>query len=376
MKKRLLYSLLTMGFMAPTILNSITLQTDKSIHSVVLAAGEGSRFKTGITKLIAPICGQPLVVYTCSLMEKLGYPTTAVIGYQKEKVKAAIDNAHLKNMYFAEQKQQLGTGHALAASKDTWQAQNILVLNGDMPLITQDIIGKVADEHFKNNAAITIVTSYNIDPANAFGRIVNIGNKIKIVEKKHFTHDIKEYPYVNVGVYLINRSFLDTYLSSIKQNEKTNEFYITDLVEIASEHNLPVHTIALPFDPFYGVNTFQELAQVEQITHDNLIKYWNDRGVRFISPQTITIDYNVKIGKGTVIHAGAQLINGTQIGEFCTINSGAVLDNSLLGNTVSIGANAVLHNSSIETNRIVAPLTHIGSPFVLPGTISQLLQAK
>ncbi|MCX5921816.1 MAG: NTP transferase domain-containing protein [Candidatus Dependentiae bacterium] len=318
------------------------------VQAIILAAGQGSRLKTGITKLITPICGQPMVLYTVALMQKLSIPTTIVIGYQKELVQQAIESANIPNLLFAKQAEQLGTGHALLCSKETWHANNILVMNGDMPLITPDIITQLCLEHQKNNAAISIVTSYNVDPANAFGRIVQQGDSIKIVEKKHFTFSITDYPYVNAGIYLINRAFLETFLSTIKQNEKTNEFYITDLVEIASNHQLPVITMPFPFELLNGVNTFEELATVEQIKRNELIHYWMANGIRFTAPHTVHLDLNATIGRGTVINAGVQLLNNTKIGEFCTIHPHAVLDNATLENKVIVGAQSVIENVIIK----------------------------
>lgn len=338
-------------------LNTISPAAPSPVQAVVLAAGQGSRLKTGITKMITPICGQPMVLYTIKLLESLHMPITAVIGFQKELVKAAIEQANITDLSFAEQIEQLGTGHALLASKATWHADTILVLNGDMPLIDANTINTLLAEHTKNNAAITIATSYNIDPANTYGRIVQENDIVKIIEKKHFTYSIEEFPYVNVGVYVINRSFLELYLDRVEQNSSTHEFYITDLVEIASRNKLNAVTVPLAFDQFYGVNTFQELATAEEIKRTDLIHYWMAQGVRFIAPRTVHLDYNVVIGRGTVISAGVQLLNGTTIGEFCSLMPHAVVDHSHLENSVTIGAQSVIVDEFIPQGRVVPPLS-------------------
>lgn len=339
--------------------NNITLssQTPTSVQAIVLAAGQGSRLKTGITKMITPICGQPMVLYTIKLLESLHMPITVVIGFQKDLVQTAIEQAHIKDLFFAEQTEQLGTGHALLASKSTWNADTILVLNGDMPLINANTIDSLLAEHAKHNAAITVATSYNVDPTNTYGRIVQENGIVKIIEKKHFTYAIQDHPYVNVGVYVINRSFLEQYLDRIKQNSSTNEFYITDLVEIASSNQLNAATVALPFDQFYGVNTFQELATVEEIKRTELIHHWMGQGVRFISPKNVHIDYNVLIGRGTVIYPGVQLFNGATIGEFCTLMPNVVVDHSHLEHTVTIGAQSIITNEFISKGTVLLPMS-------------------
>lgn len=333
--------------------------SNQSVQAIVLAAGQGSRLKTGITKMITPICGQPMVLYTIKLLESLHMPITAVIGYQKELVRNAIEQAHVTNLSFAEQTEQLGTGHALLASKHTWNCDTILVLNGDMPLIDAHTINTLLTHHAQNNAAISVATSYTIDPANTYGRIVQEEGIIKIIEKKHFTYNIEDHPYVNVGVYVINRSFLEQYANTIQQNSTTQEFYITDLVEIASRNNLIATTIPLPFDQFYGVNTFQELSIAEEKKRTELIQYWMNNGVRFIAPQTVHLDYNVVIARGTVIYPGVQLLNGTRIGEFCTIMPHAILDNSTLEHLVTIGAHSVIMDECIPQNSSIPPLSYI-----------------
>lgn len=340
--------------MNSTLFASTPLISNKSICAVILAAGQGSRLKTGITKLITPICGQPMALYTVRLMQQLSIPTTVIIGYQKEAVKNAIDSAHIPGLFFAEQLEQLGTGHALLCSKDTWHADNILVMNGDMPLVSAEIINKLCSEHFKTNAAISFITCLNVDPANAFGRIIQTNGHIKIVEKKHFVGDINNHPYVNAGIYLINRHFLETFLTNIQQNETTQEFYITDLVELASNNNLPVTTVTFPFERLNGVNTFAELAIVEQIKRDELIAHWMAQGVRFIAPHTVHIDLDVKIGRGTVISSGVQLLNGTTIGEFCTIAPHAVLDHATLENNITIGAHSFLCDAHVTKDTTLA----------------------
>lgn len=321
--------------------------THSTMQAVVLAAGHGSRLKTGISKMITPICGQAMVVYPLKVLEAMGIATTVVVGYQKELVCATIDKAQIKKIQYAEQTVQLGTGHALLASKHTWVSDTILVLNGDMPLINSRTIEQLYAEHRRTKATVTIATSHNVDPANTFGRIVVENNHIKIVEKKHFIYDIQAYPQVNVGMYIVDRTFLEAHADKVQQNNITQEFYITDLVEIASRNDLSVAILQFPFDLFHGVNTFQELAAVEHIKHDELVHYWMSQGVRFMMPHTNYLDLDVSIGRGTVIYPGVQLFNATAIGEFCTIKSNAVLDGVTLRDRSTVEAFALVEKEII-----------------------------
>jgi bifunctional UDP-N-acetylglucosamine pyrophosphorylase/glucosamine-1-phosphate N-acetyltransferase len=340
-------------------MNSTIKRNAPSVQAIILAAGQGSRLKTGITKMITPICGQPMVLYPVQLLASLQIPTTVVIGYQKDLVHASIAQAKLNNVSFAEQKEQLGTGHALLAAQTFWTGDTLLVLNGDMPCIDRTTIEKLIAHHTQHNAAITIATSYNTDPENTFGRIVHENGILKIVEKKHFTYSIEQFPYVNVGIYVINRSFVERYAHHIQQNSSTHEFYITDLVALAGEHNLLATSIELPFETCYGVNTFQELAIVEDIKRTQLITYWMNQGVRFIAPHTVHIDHTVILTRGCVIYPGVQLLGNSRIEEFCTIMPHAVVQDSHIDINSLIGAHSVLSDTYIEKNATIAPLSYL-----------------
>jgi len=297
-------------------------------QAIVLAAGHGSRFKTGITKQIVSICGQPMIIYPLHILQRCNIPTTVVTGYQRELVEQAIENAHINSISYAIQEKQNGTGHALQCSQSFWSAENILVMNGDMPLITTDIIAQLCNQHQQHNAAISFVITKNTDPKLAFGRIVQNKDYIAIVEAKHFIGDINKHPYVNAGLYLIRRSFLENFLSTVEKNEQTSEFYITDLVHIASNNKLPVTTLEVPFDPVRGVNTLKELAIAEQLKQKEIIEYWMTQGVRFHLPDTIRVDVRVTIGVGTEIGAGVHLLGSTTIGKQCTIAPYTILMNA------------------------------------------------
>lgn len=298
----------------------------ENLQAVILAAGKSSRFNTDYSKLTTPICGVPMIVHSLAPLVALDVPITVVVGYKKDDIQQTITDAGITNVLCAEQQQQLGTGHALLASQETWQADNLVVINGDMPLVTVDIIHALYKKHCEKKAAISIVVTHCLDPEIAYGRIVEKNGSIEIIEAKHFTYNMEDYPYVNAGIYLISRSFLEQYKDELTHNEITHECYITDLVKIASDHGLPVTTSVAPFNRIYGVNTLKQLADVEEIKSMELIEYWMKRGVRFIKPHTIHLDCDVTIGQNTVIYPGAQLYHGTTIGKNCLIGPYTALD--------------------------------------------------
>jgi len=300
---------------------------NNDIQSVILAAGEGSRFKTGISKLIYPIGGQAMVVYPIKLMQNLNISTSLIVGFQQNKVKKAVKDAGIIETNFMEQKEQLGTGHALLCSKPVWHAKNILVLNGDGPMLTKKVIEDLCKTHIDSNAAISFIVSHFVGEGR-YGRIVDTNNIVKIVEAKHFAYKKTDYPHINAGIYLINRAFLEEYLTKVKQNEVTNEFYLTDLVEIASKNNLPVKMVVAPYDTIRGVNTLKELYDAQHIKQTEKIEKLMANGVQFNNPLTVHLDINVTIAPRTYIDTGVQLRGNTTIGKECRIGAYAILENA------------------------------------------------
>lgn len=314
-----------------------------SFKAIVLAAGSSTRFKTpGKSKLLAPICGQPMIGYPIKLFETLNIPTVVVIGYLRDQVRNALEAIAHKPLTFVVQEEQLGTGHALLCTQDHWDADHIILINGDMPLVTPETIQELIDKHQSTNAALTLSVAHCVDPSIAYGRIVTENGITKIVEKKHFTYAIEDFPMVNCGIYIINRAFLENHLKAVEQNELTHEFYVTDLVELASKNNLPVSLVETSFQVTHGVNTFQQLAHVEHLKRKELLNHFMTNGVRFILPETTRIDLEVQIGAGTVIGAGAELLGSTHIGTNCTI-----------------GSHCILKNASIKDDSVIKPFTTV-----------------
>lgn len=331
----------------------------EKIQAVILAAGRSKRFNTGKSKLAEIICGQEMILYSTILFEKLQLPTTVVVGYERDVIQALITKHH-QSINFVVQEEQKGTGHALLCTKNMWQKDHILVMNGDMPLVTSDIIEQLAQKHLESNASITFATAHNSNPSlTGYGRVIQEGHNIKIIEAKDFHNDTHEHCCVNAGIYLIKKEFLQSAIEKIEQSTVTKEFYITDLVKIASDNDLLVKTINVPFDAIRGVNDFKELWSVEQIKRSELISYWMEHGVRFYAAQTVHVDLNVSIGAGSYIGSGVHIINGSRVGSNCHIEAFSILDNTIIEDNVIIRYHSALVNSKIETSCQIGPFAHI-----------------
>jgi bifunctional UDP-N-acetylglucosamine pyrophosphorylase / glucosamine-1-phosphate N-acetyltransferase len=333
---------------------------EKNIQAIVLAAGRSTRFNTGKTKLAEKICGQEMILYATTLLETFNVPIVVVVGHNRDVVQDIITARHRSTINFVIQHEQKGTGHALLCTKDSWHNDHILIINGDMPLITADIIDQLAQKHLESNADITFVTAHNSDPSlTGYGRVVQEDHKIRIIEPKEFHGDTHEHCCINAGIYLFKKEFLVQSIEKIERSSVTQEFYLTDLIKIASDNDCSVKTVNVPFDAIRGVNDFKELWSVEQIKRSELIRYWMEHGVRFYAAQNVHIDLNVTIGAGTYISSGVHIINGSKVGNNCHIEPFSIVSNAMIAANTFVHSHSVISNSTIHESCQIGPFAHI-----------------
>lgn len=333
----------------------------REMQAIVLAAGKSTRFNTGNTKLIEKVCGQEIILYPLSVLQELTIPTTLVVGFQKNKIKAAVEKSYPDTITYLEQEEINGTAGALRVLQSRFQSPHILVMKADVPLINADIIESLYAQHTTTGAAVSFVTAHNGDPTGfSYSRVLKKGAQIFVRKTVELSHkEIQDLCCVNAGIYLFSRSFLEKELPKIEKNSTTHEYHVSDLINVATQEGYTVTTTTVPFDHIRGVNTHQELWAMEQIKRSELIKYWMDRGVRFSSAHTIHMDLDVKIGSGTFIGCSAHLLSGTKIGTGCTVGPFTILEKSIIGNNSTIHPHSVLSNATIGENTEIGPFAHV-----------------
>lgn len=327
-------------------------------RAVVLAAGKSTRFKTKKSKLLFNICGRSMILYPVKALEALDIPQTIILGSQAEHIKEEIVNAHIKNVTFVEQLEQKGTGHAVICSADTWDQENILIMSGDTPLVTSEHLRRLIFRHHEANAVVTFVTTMVMDPTG-YGRIIEEDGLVQIVEEKDCSAEQRRIVRVNAGLYVIARDFLEKNINKLTPSPVTGEIYLVDLIKLASDAGLPVNMLSVPFDDVRGVNTLQELWEVEQIKRSELIRYWMHRGVRFELAQSIHLDIDIEIGAGSFIGTGVHLLRGTRIGEECFIGAFSIVANSVIGDETTVHSHSVIQDSTIGSSVHVGPFARI-----------------
>jgi len=244
----------------------------KKDQFIILAAGKGVRLnQPDLPKVLVPLKGKPLILRLLFEIQKIikNQKPVIVVGFLAEKVKRTLGNRY----NYALQEPQLGTAHAVKAAKDAVKAENVLVLYGDMPFISENAIRKLMRLHHDKQSLLSIFTTiapgFEEDLASFkfFGRVIrNFKNEIiKITEFKDCSEREKEIKEVNPGIYIFNSEWLWKNLKKIKNKNEQKEYYLGDIVEIAIGQNIAIHSLEIPFREVIGINTMEDLERAEKM---------------------------------------------------------------------------------------------------------------
>jgi UDP-N-acetylglucosamine diphosphorylase/glucosamine-1-phosphate N-acetyltransferase len=237
-----------------------------ALSSIILAAGKGTRMKSDLAKVLHLLGGRPLIRYSIDLARRVGSEKIcAVIGHQADQVRAAIQD---RDIVFVEQRELLGTGHAVMQAKEVFRGYEgtILILCGDVPLLSLSTTQALIDAHEQQKAAVTVMTVILEDPGS-YGRIVKdgAGAICKIVEAKDATAEEKKIGEINTGIYCVESAVLFDAVSRIGNANIQKEYYLTDMIEIAIGNNLKVQSfLALEPAEVMGINTPEDLEKAMQ----------------------------------------------------------------------------------------------------------------
>lgn len=339
----------------------------ESLASVVLAAGKGTRMKSALIKVLHPIAGQPMITWPVTAAREAGSdPIVLVIGHQANAVQGTFRGA--KDILCAMQEEQLGTGHAVACALDALSGfrGTILILCGDTPLLRTETLKNMLAYHRDNSAAITVLTAMMDDPYG-YGRVVRdaAGRVTRIVEQKDADPEEQEIREINSGIYCMDSDFLYANIKAIGNNNAQQEYYLTDLLAIAVRKELTCLAIlAADADEIMGVNDRIQLASAGRILRSRINREHMLNGVTIIDPENTYIDQGVTIGCDTTIHPGCSIGGGTVIGEGCLIDGGVSITGCRIGDDCHIKAASVLEDSELGEDVTIGPMAHLR-----PGTV-------
>lgn len=314
---------------------------------IILAAGQGTRMKSELPKVLHKISGKPMLYYSIKEALKLSDDITVVLYHQFEKVKKEMEK-YFSNINFVIQDHQNFPGTGGAVMNIVPKYSKVLVLNGDMPLIQ-------ASELEKFDLDATIVMSVlELQSADGYGRvIIENGNVKKIVEQKDALIDELAITTANAGIYQFETKFLLENLPKLNNNNNQKEYYITDLVEMAIKEGKILKPIIVNEENFKGVNSKVELADAEVIHQNRIKKEFLKAGVIMRLPDTIYIEEEVQIEGETIIENGVSLLGTSKIIN-SHIKTNSVIENSLIENS-DVGPMARIRPDSKIIN------THIGN---------------
>ena len=314
--------------------------------------------KSSTSKVLHEIFHKPLVYYPIEAARYAGAQEVClVVGHKSEEVMKTFGDT----VKYALQAERLGTGHAVMQAMDfIGDDGEILVLYGDTPLITAQTIEKMLAFHRKKKNAVTVLSALVDDPTG-YGRIVRDESKhfVKIVEQKDATDEEKRITEINGGMYVFEAKHLKSALSKITNNNKQQEYYLTDTIEILLQEGYNVDAIAIMNpDDILGVNSREQLAQATAIMKQRINRKHMDNGVTLIDPHHTYIDPEVEIGQDTVIEPGCIIEGNTSIGENCIIGYNTKIRNCTVGNRVAIES-SMLIDSQIDEGCHIGPFAYI-----------------
>lgn len=334
----------------------------KSLASIVLAAGKGTRMKSDLIKVLHPAAGVPMIAWPVAAARDAGSdPVVLVIGHQANAVQGAFRGA--ADIRCAMQEEQLGTGHAVACGLDALPGfqGTVLILCGDTPLLRAETVKSMVAYHHDNRAAITVLTALMDDPYG-YGRVVRdtSGRVTRIVEQKDADPEEQEIREINSGIYCMDSDFLFANIKGIGNDNAQGEYYLTDLLAIAVRKGLVC--LALPTadaDEIMGVNDRVQLAEAARILRRRINRGHMLNGVTLINPDQTYIDQGVTIGADTTIHPGCHIGGGTVIGCGCEIETGVSITGCRIGNDCHIKAASVMEDSELGEDVAVGPMAHL-----------------
>jgi bifunctional UDP-N-acetylglucosamine pyrophosphorylase/glucosamine-1-phosphate N-acetyltransferase len=330
-------------------------------HVVILAAGKGTRMKSAQPKVLHRVAGQPLVEHVLACAATI-HPrtTTVVIGHRAETLMSAL--ARHEGLTFVVQEPQLGTAHALMAAERALAGQTgtLVLLSGDVPLLTPGTLQRLVDRHMATGASATVVTAIVDDP-KGYGRIVRSGEQIaRIVEQKDASPAEREIREINSGIYAFSLEGLFDAVRGIAAENAQKEYYLPDLVAVYRERESIVETVTVSNpDEIRGINSRLELAAVSRIVRDQKTTELMASGVTIEDPATTYVDAGVTVGSDTILHPGISIEGTTAIGAGCEIHSGARIVDSRIGDRVTILNHCIITNAIVADDASIGPFAHL-----------------
>ena len=319
-----------------------------NISIIILAAGKGSRMKSPKAKVLHSISGKPMLYHIIKASEEISNDITVVVAHQKERVIEEM-SALFDDINFVVQDAENFPGTGGAMKNVAPKNEKVLVLNGDMPLITAEAL-----QGFLDTQADVIMSIFDLENPTGYGRVIIDNNQVQyIVEQKDANEKELLTTTVNAGIYAFSKAVIEKYIPLLKNDNAQEEYYLTDLIAMAKADGLTIAPLLVDEEHFKGVNSKKDLADSEEIMQDRIRTHWMNAGVIMQLPSTIYIESTVVFEGESIIENGCRITGETLIKD-SHIKSGSVIEDSIVKNS-DVGPLAHLRPASYIED------THIGN---------------
>lgn len=328
-------------------------------YAIILAAGQGSRMKSKLYKVLHPVAGKPMVEHVVGQVEAAGSDRiVTIVGFGAEQVKEHLGD----RSEYALQAEQLGTGHAVLQAESLLKDKDgiTLVICGDTPLLTAETLNDLFDYHQEKGAKVTILTAVAEDPTG-YGRVLrdDLGIVTRIVEQKDATQEEARVQEINTGTYCFDNKMLFDALTKVGTANAQGEYYLPDVIEIMKSKGQIVAAYRMKkLEEALGVNDRIALAEAAETMRNRINRKHMENGVTLLDPKNTYIDVDVEIGRDTIIEAGVSLKGKTVIGEDCYIGSNSEISDSILGDRIKVTSSNI-ESSEMASDSNIGPYSHL-----------------
>lgn len=328
----------------------------KDVHVVILAAGKGTRMNSKKAKVLQLLAGKAMICHLLDKLLSLGVDKISlVVGYQSDEVRKALQDDY-PMLGFFEQKEQLGTAHALNQARDVFSKNGrTLVLLGDCPLLEENTLSQLLQQQGN-----VLLSSVFVNP-HGYGRVLqdDKGNVIKIIEEKDATEKEKSIDLVNTGVMLFNNEDLFQCIDFIKNNNKQEEYYLTDIAEIFYEKNIKMTTVSAHSQEVLGINDRFHLAEAEALLRARAAEDLMRQGATLLDPLRIDVEGSVVVGRDVVIEPNVFFKGNVVLGDGVRIESGARLIDCEIGAESVVLAMSIIEQAQVAEGVQIGPFARI-----------------
>ncbi|OGT32220.1 MAG: UDP-N-acetylglucosamine diphosphorylase/glucosamine-1-phosphate N-acetyltransferase [Gammaproteobacteria bacterium RIFCSPHIGHO2_12_FULL_35_23] len=333
-----------------------------NISIVILAAGEGTRMRSQLPKVLQRLAGKPLLAHVIETVMQISKAITVVYGHGGEQVKQALA---AYDVNWVEQKQQLGTGHAVLQALPTVTHDKVLVLYGDVPLISVTTLKNlIAQTPEKGIGWLTA----KVKKPSGLGRIIRdaANNPVAIVEEKDASAAQQAITEINTGICLLPVKNLKTWLPNLKNKNVQGEYYLTDVFAMAIAEKLPIITLNPTVNhEIQGVNNKIELAKLERTYQMHSANLLLESGVTLIDPKRFDLRGELTVGKDVIIDVNVVIEGSVKIGANCYLGPNVYVKNSSLADNVRVEANSHIEGASVATDCVIGPFARLRPETIL-----------